>query len=304
MKICKRQTAFTLIELLVVIAIIGVLISLILPAVQRVREAANRMSCKHHLKNIGLALHSFANVRGRFPPGQVNGPFATAGVTTNVRHGFWPFLLPYIEQEALFKQYRWDVSWDHALNQEAVSKQLRILQCPSAQANRVGNSLPANDTSACTDYAPTREINPILFTAGFIERANNYKGALADNFMASFADIRDGMSNTIFVTENGGRPYLWQVDRLNTSGWVAGGPWASVSNGLIIRGASWQGGLGPGPCGINCSNFQEIYSFHSDGANALFGDGAVHFLKANLSIQVVAKFVTRAGGEVVSAEEY
>src|SRR5438128_2545572 len=104
----RRSSGFTLMELLVVIAIIAVLIGLLLPAVQKVREAANRIQCGSNLKNVGLALHNFENTHGRFPPGGVVGPFPPAGVPNTTTHGWGPFLLPYLEQQPLADQYRWD----------------------------------------------------------------------------------------------------------------------------------------------------------------------------------------------------
>src|ERR1700730_18149665 len=110
----KRRQGFTLIELLVAIAIIAILIGLLVPAVQKVREAANRMACSNNLKQIGLALHNYHDAHGRFPPGGVIGPFSQAGfsISAGVKHGWALFLLPYIEQQALADRYRWDVPFN------------------------------------------------------------------------------------------------------------------------------------------------------------------------------------------------
>src|SRR6516164_8690264 len=207
----SAKRGFTLIELLVVIVIIAVLIGLLLPAVQKVREAANRMKCSNNLKQAGLALHHFENVHGQFPPGQVQGPFLPAGVTTETEHGFWPFLLPYLEQEALYRQYRWDVNSYAAANQPAVNTHIKILQCPSAEPDRVGNfrpDPPRNVPGACIDYATQSLVNPELVARGLVDpmMADNAGIFWPLNFMARTGDIPDGLSTTVAVVETAGRP--------------------------------------------------------------------------------------------------
>ena len=127
-----KRPSFTLIELLVVIAIIAVLIGLLLPAVQKVREAANRMKCQNNLKQLALGLHGFHDVNGKFPPGQLKTAFPAWGVpTAGLNHGWAVFVLPYVEQQNLYNTYHWNLFSADQANQTLMAHPLRLFQCPS-----------------------------------------------------------------------------------------------------------------------------------------------------------------------------
>ena len=300
------RLAFTLIELLVVIAIIAVLIGLLLPAVQKVREAANRIKCTNNLKQLGLACHNYENTFGTFPPGHVNGPFPLGGVTKAVIHGWGPYLLRFIEQSALADLYRWDLFHYEQGNQPVATVQLPIMQCPSAESNRfyIHGQYSPDRKGACTDYAPTLNVDPALAEMGLIDRVGDYRGVLALNYMTRHADITDGTSHTILLTEDAGHPRQWRAGQAGEDNVGSGGPWVSGGTVIQVRGSSPDGVTRPGPCALNCTNEHQVYSFHSSGANAVFADGSVHFLKTGMTIRVLAALVTRAGGEVVAEGEF
>jgi prepilin-type N-terminal cleavage/methylation domain-containing protein/prepilin-type processing-associated H-X9-DG protein len=312
----RRRPGFTLIELLVVIAIIAILIGLLLPAVQKVREAAARMKCANNMKQLGLACHNYHDANNKFPPGAV-GPLNPAfpQYLQLKHHGLATYLLPHLEQAALAERYRWDVSWFEPPNQPVVNAQLPVWQCPSAPANRIHDGslvtvtpppeAPFNGTAACGDYAGMSALDAGLFRAGKIDppggpldEKGNYEGVFPVNHARCLLDIKDGTSNTILMAECAGRPQLWRGRGEVANVWLTGGPWASRSL-LWGRGATPDGTAFFGECAVNCTNDREVYSFHTGGANVAFGDGSVRFLKATIDIRVFAKLVTRAGGEVV-----
>jgi prepilin-type N-terminal cleavage/methylation domain-containing protein/prepilin-type processing-associated H-X9-DG protein len=304
-----RRSAFTLIELLVVIAIIAILIGLLLPAVQNVREAARRAQCVNNLKQIGLACHHHHDTYGMFPPGWVQAPFTVPqGQIIQGGHGTFAFLLPFLEQEALAKEYRWDRRAQGPENQTVATTHLNVFQCPSAEPDRWVTAVedPLNYSyggrGACGDYAGVRGIDTRLVDLGLVDRADNYQGVLTRDYLTRLADITDGTSHTILVTECAGRPKLWRAGRPVPGIYADGGAW--VGGTTFGQGSTPDGAAKPGPCAINCTNDTEVYSFHPGGANAAFADGSVKFLKAGVDIRIFARLVTRAGGEVVSAGDF
>lgn len=169
-----RRRGFTLVELLVVIAIIGVLVSLLLPAVQAAREAARRMSCQNNLKQIGLALHNFESAMTYFPPARVDAapgfPVTEFGIPAPasgaIQHGPGLFLLPYMEQQQVYDLYDLKFTWSDPVNAKAIAAQIPNFYCPSTpETNRIdtGNaptsSNPPKWLAACSDYSIANGMN-------------------------------------------------------------------------------------------------------------------------------------------------
>jgi prepilin-type N-terminal cleavage/methylation domain-containing protein/prepilin-type processing-associated H-X9-DG protein len=298
---------FTLVELLVVIAIIGVLIALILPALQSSREASRTTHCANNLRQIGFALSQHHDAYGKFPAGWVQAPFTVPqGNVVQGGHGFGPFLLPFVEQAALAQIYRWDKRSQGPENQPVASTQLKVLQCPSAAPDRWVTALEDSlnygygGRGACGDYTGIREIDVSLIELDIVDEPASNQGVLAKNYLTRMSDITDGASQTILVTESAGRPELWRAGQLVPDSYARNGAW--VGGTLIFGfGSTADGGTKPGPCAINCTNDHEAYSFHPHGVNAAMADGSGRLLRADIDIRVFALLVTRAGEEVAAA---
>ena len=298
----RRRRAFTLVELLVVIAIIGILVALLLPAVQAAREAARRISCQNNMKQLGLSLHNYHDTHKALPPSRTSRP----------RHSWAPFLLPFIEQGNLYDQYNWHVNWDQPGNQPTIATQISTLRCPSAPGGTSRqDTVRPGILAATSDYAPITGIASIVVRAGYITNTN-LQGAMISGRWVRLAEIIDGTSNTIFMGEDAGRPAFWISGGRGPQNNVPGNGNLSVSNGRVI-GAGWadtsnaiplhtfrnDGLRVPGPCPINCTNNNEAFSFHPGGVDTVFADGSVRFLAETIGIPTYAGLITRGGGEIV-----
>jgi hypothetical protein len=133
---------------------------------------------------------------------------------------------------------------------------------------------------------------------GLIDAATNNRGVLSNNYLTRLAEVTDGTSNTILVTECAGRPELWRTAGL-VSGYASGGVWVAGTL-ILFSGSTPDGATKLGPCPINCSNNREPFSFHPIGMNAVFADGSARFLREDTDIRFFARLVTKAGGEVVA----
>jgi prepilin-type N-terminal cleavage/methylation domain-containing protein len=294
-----RPRGFTLIELLVVIAIIAVLIGLLLPAVQKVREAAARIRCTNNLKQLGLGLHGFHDANGGFPPGKIEIP---PGGT--IIHTWTPYVLPYIEQDNLFKKYRFDRTWDDAATNDADpggvnQTDIKIFICPSAPEGRKGSR-----HRGIIDYSPANQVtrpNPAVINMPPSD--STFLGILGHNVMRRITDVTDGTSNTILLAEDGGRNQTWVMGHQVSTGGSTGA-WANPGTEIVVSGFNTSTNSTPGACAVNCTNNNEIYGFHPAGAMVLLGDGSVRMLRAGTDINIVIPLITRARGEVISSDAF
>jgi prepilin-type N-terminal cleavage/methylation domain-containing protein/prepilin-type processing-associated H-X9-DG protein len=306
-----RRSAFTLIELLVVIAIIGILVGLLVPAVQKVRAAAARTQCQNNLKQIGLALHNHHDTYKSFPAN------VRPTAVSTVRIRWMTYLLPFIEQDNLFRNYDQTVNWHTPANLPVTSTPVSTYQCPGAPLPERLDGAPDNGwvgIVAPSDYAGVYGIDQRLISLGIVGTFGD--GLASKTNKLRIPDVSDGLSNTVHVTESAGRPDLYRAGKLVQKNAVNGGGWCRPASEIWLSGASADGSLVPGPCALNCTNGEDkgpayphpyygvdgtgqVYSFHPGGANTLFGDGSVRFVNQSVPIHVFANLVTRAGGEPV-----
>lgn len=295
----SAQTAFTLVELLVVIAIIGILVGLLLPAVQAARAAARRMSCQNNLRQIGIALHNYESAHRRFPSDRLRRP----------THGWGALLLPFLEQSNLQNAYDFNFDYWDRENETAAATPLSVYTCPATAGgqrlipNNTGQVIndigePVTQSMSGDYYSLSGYFDPIQITpvsgTGMLHQSNGRP-----------RDVTDGLSNTICISELAGRPNFYAGRTLRPEadkpGWFnEWGPWASPQR-IFFSGFTHDGLTRFGPCAVNCSNLESIYSFHATGANVVLGDGAVRFLADTTAVQVVYRMIHCRDGQITTA---
>ncbi len=322
-----RRYAFTLIELLVVIAIIAVLLGLLLPAVQKVREAAARLRCKNNLKQIGLALHNYHDSLQSFPPGYLSG-VGTGGPANDLGPGWgWAaLLLPYLEQDNLYRQINFALDIRHPANAAARTVRLPVYLCPSDPGREIFTvdlrndpmpdySTPLTDAGgnpvqvAHSNYvgvfgSPEITPDPGFLLAAAPARGPARQGMFFRNSRVRITDVTDGTSSTLFVGE--------RSSNLASAAWAG-----AVTGGQVPPRQPDRFGYGPegapvltlghtgGPEDVPphtpnaaVNHVDDFWSRHAQGVNFLFVDGSVRNINDAISPAVWWALGTRAGGEV------
>ena len=311
----RFRRAFTLIELLVVLFIIGLLIALLLPAVQASREAARRTQCMNNLRQIGLALANYSSVFGVYPPGWIEmGPFVDAPAW-----GWGARLLGFLEESPVAAG---DLLGQYVATQATATVQtttLAVFLCPSSPAGGLVDTPYADgpNTFMFDQFAPSNYVgsagnkNPLYFpqTCGGIFFLNSAVAA---------ANITDGMSSTLLVGERSrdlsdatwsggflannctGPSWPAQVCDLGVTSFTLSNAGPATSPGYtgsaVFPAIQVPNDRQPGPSGYR--------SLHPGGCNFLFCDGSVRFVKETVNPQIFAALATRAGGEVVGSDQY
>ncbi|MEX2142102.1 MAG: DUF1559 domain-containing protein [Pirellulales bacterium] len=284
-----QRRAFTLVELLVVIAIIGVLVALLLPAINAAREAARRAACTSNLRQIGLATLNFESARRVFPPAHIELPR---------RHSGFAYILPYLEEQAIYDIYDFGQHWSAVANRPATRTTIPTFICPSVGETREWFT----DYAICSRMSDaTGDAYKTLLAQNAIRPRSNLfsdNGAMRidlrsimrkDEFVPR-RKIADGLSYTYMIFECGGRPNRYLNGQLQpNAAAVSGARWADPANHFWLHDYPL----------INFNNNNEIYSFHPGGVNLVRGDGSVHFVAETIDPEVFVSQFTANGGEAL-----
>jgi prepilin-type N-terminal cleavage/methylation domain-containing protein/prepilin-type processing-associated H-X9-DG protein len=324
----RRRAGFTLVELLVVIAIVGILVALLLPAVQAARESARRSQCSNNLRQTVLAMHTYHDIQKELPPPRFKSP----------QFGHMLVLLPFIEEGSLQDIVDRKAANGFAAveNQRAANIPVGLIRCPSnpeiglvrlRKSSKTGKSYgdfytttgtTANpgDPNILTGYSNDYWVNHQIDSTNYVGK-NSPTPPLGGN-NPNLAKITDGTSNTMLILEHAGYDAhyingakLPESDlTLDQPG--AWGPWLGWC-AFKLQGYPFFNQANPYPtnkstpagtdCAVNCNNSQGLYGFHAEGANVGMADGSVRFVTTSLTVDLLLKLATRDGEEVITFDE-
>ena len=323
-----QRKGFTLIELLVVIAIIGVLVGLLLPAVQQAREAARRVSCSNNLKQQGLAMHTTMDQLRYFPAAawtieakNLSETPSALGNPSRTEHSWRAFVLASLEQRNVMDLYDFNKNWWE--NTTAIQTQVSTFKCPSALPPAGGYASvdgPSRDSDSAapsldpdllgyTDYETFTGVKNKIFPVGSDPYASktNDDGCLIKDKVTKEQEIVDGFSNTLMFAECGSRPDTYKASNGKSAtgatnqciGWADSlGPFKL--HGVDANGDKCENCAGNVP--FNVINDGEAYSFHPGVMNVCYADGSTRTVNDNVDLRAFAAAITRNGREVVSID--
>jgi prepilin-type N-terminal cleavage/methylation domain-containing protein/prepilin-type processing-associated H-X9-DG protein len=297
----RYRSAFTLVELLVVIAIIGVLVALMLPAIQAAREAARRTQCTNNLKQIGVAFHNYHSAHKSFPPGFVSQTDAVDGPSHGPGWGWAAYLLPYCEEESLYRQINLVKDISHPTNAAARVTQVATFLCASDDPVQPTFTVHDSGGKAICDVAFGNYIGMagVFEVSVYPDTSNGAPGVLLRNSRVRATQITDGTSHTLFVGERASR----RSPQTTWTGAVTGARVPPLIEGYDNEGPAVlvltnSGAVADERVPNNpLDHVEDTTSNHPQGVNFLFGDGSVRIINNDVDPALWVAAATRAGGE-------
>lgn len=302
--LAKTRSGFTLVELLVSIAIIGVLVAILLPAIQAARESARRMSCSNNLKQVGLAVHNYESAQGHLPPPKLGDESAT------LQGSVFVLLLPYLEQSGPWNQYHVEKAVTDPLNLSITENSLPVYLCPSMWLPREVPSRSCGEQLGPGSYMISAGTH---YAGSPVAKLNGAFASLVANkaYTLGMQHITDGTSNTFLVGEAnyGLRGLGWSAcpgtEKWGDQTWAHGywaHSWGHIAMGeyemlLQLTGKEYKAYNKSGEVPSVQGPLRVYRSDHPGGAQFVFLDGSVRFVPEEVDYPVLAALVTREGGE-------
>ena len=294
------------------IAIIGILVALLLPAIQAAREAARRTSCQNNMKQLGLATLNYETAKKKLPPSKYRAsvPNPSGFGSIIVEHSTIPYLLSYLEENAIADQWTFKRTWNYddpatgAVDNKILSEKfIAATRCatvpdprhewPGATDYRVCDAMATAGTSAITELINSGQVKPRPNSKG------KYVSLLFTNSVGGFTEdppklkqCTDGTSQTFMWFETGGDPIKYVNGLPTNTLTTAGRSWAQYENWYVIHNRC-------GTAMFNCNNADEIFSFHNAGAFFGMGDGSVKFLSTDINPEVFVSYMTRDSADIL-----